>query len=202
VATVLLPTILFFSSIETVTIVGPVEGGVDEAIELAAIVSGGDSVDYTWSIESGPGIVTASGSSAVIESSGIGDVVVKVVAGDSVCGSSAEDTHTITIAHVDGFQKPNDINGDGNLDISDPVALLSHLFSGTEGPCEDHPISHELRLAMLDANGSGEIDISDPVYVLNFLFLGGPKPVNCADVTCPCFLTPGSGCAAIPGCGA
>lgn len=56
-----------------------------------------------------------------------------------------------------------DANGDKNLDISDPVKTLLHLYGGTELNCAD----------AADANDDGALDISDPVYTLNFIFKEG-----------------------------
>ena len=59
-----------------------------------------------------------------------------------------------------------DTNGDGLVDVADPVSLLSYLFS--EGPlsCPDRS----------DANDDGELDVADPVRVLSFLFASGEAP--------------------------
>jgi len=59
-----------------------------------------------------------------------------------------------------------DANGDGTVDISDPVAALGFLFAGGRLGCLD----------AADDDGSGEIDITDPIYSLGFSFLGGPPP--------------------------
>jgi hypothetical protein len=59
-----------------------------------------------------------------------------------------------------------DVNRDGKLDISDPIALLNSKFLGIG--------SVDLRAA--DANSDGSTDISDAVYLLTFLFLDGPAP--------------------------
>jgi hypothetical protein len=81
-------------------------------------------------------------------------------------------------ASAGGLQKPGDENQDGALNISDPVAVLNHLFTGTNPtlPCGDGTPSDPANLGVLDLNGSGAIDVSDPVYALNFLFSGGPPP--------------------------
>jgi hypothetical protein len=85
---------------------------------------------------------------------------------------------------------PGDENEDGKLDISDPVALLNHLFLGTNPtlPCGDGSTGHPANVAILDLNGDGRIDISDPVFGLNFLFAGGPDPV------------PGTACISVADC--
>ncbi|MBI4606357.1 MAG: DUF362 domain-containing protein [Planctomycetes bacterium] len=60
-----------------------------------------------------------------------------------------------------------DANGDGDLDISDPIGVLRALFLGTGTiPCED----------AADANDDGRIDLADAVFSLGHLFLGGPAP--------------------------
>ncbi|MBI4605494.1 MAG: right-handed parallel beta-helix repeat-containing protein [Planctomycetes bacterium] len=57
-------------------------------------------------------------------------------------------------------------NGDGDIDVGDPVALLLVLFRGAAPGCPD----------ALDADDSGNVDVTDAVYLLRFLFLGGPAP--------------------------
>lgn len=60
-----------------------------------------------------------------------------------------------------------DCNGDGVVDITDPVANLSHQFLGTFDPsCAD----------ALDYDNSGELDVTDPILSLTHQFLGGPPP--------------------------
>ncbi len=72
-----------------------------------------------------------------------------------------------------------DVNGDGAVDIADPIRTLNHLFGTAEGvPCDDAS----------DANDDGAVDIGDPIYALNFLFGTGaefprPYPLAGADRT-------------------
>jgi hypothetical protein len=62
-----------------------------------------------------------------------------------------------------------DANGDVILDMSDPIALLTHLFLGGRAPgCLD----------AADADDSGILDLTDAVYSLTFQFLGGPLPAS------------------------
>jgi hypothetical protein len=64
-----------------------------------------------------------------------------------------------------GLQRPGDLTGDGAVDISDAIAILSFLFLGGERtPCS---------AALADFNGDGSVDISDSVASLGWLFLGG-----------------------------
>ncbi len=66
-----------------------------------------------------------------------------------------------------------DANGDGAVDVSDPIHLLTGLFrAGPAPPCED----------AADANDDGALDVSDAVTLLLFLFVTGhalpaPGPV-------------------------
>jgi plastocyanin len=63
-----------------------------------------------------------------------------------------------------------DATGEGELTITDPIAVLGHLFLGQELRCCDDAF---------DSDDNGEVNISDPIYLLNFLFLGGsgiPRP--------------------------
>ncbi len=60
-----------------------------------------------------------------------------------------------------------DSNGDGMVNIADPIASLE-LFIGVDNvvDCDD----------ALDANDDGGVDVADPVYVLSYLFSGGSEP--------------------------
>jgi hypothetical protein len=65
-----------------------------------------------------------------------------------------------------GFRRGNG-NGDGQVDLSDAVYVLSWLFSGGPvPPC----------LESANSNGSSVVDIGDPIYLLTFLFQGGSPP--------------------------
>jgi hypothetical protein len=59
-------------------------------------------------------------------------------------------------------------NGDAKLDISDPVRVLSWLFSG-----QAEPVCRKAA----DVNDDGSVDLSDAVFALTFLFSGGRPPV-------------------------
>ena len=60
-----------------------------------------------------------------------------------------------------------DANGDGRIDISDPITILGCLFLG-----EACSICGEAS----DANDDGAVQISDPIYLLNWRFGTGPGP--------------------------
>jgi hypothetical protein len=71
----------------------------------------------------------------------------------------------ITTSAPTGFLR-GDSNGDGTIDISDPVATLKHLFSGLALDCED----------AADFDDGGSLDLTDAVATLDFLFREGPSP--------------------------
>ena len=61
-----------------------------------------------------------------------------------------------------------DVRADGNVELSDAVTLLRHLYNGTPSilPCGD----------AADANDDGTVGLSDAVTILTHLFSGG-KPL-------------------------
>ncbi len=85
----------------------------------------------------------------------------------------------------DSLQLPADINQDRKLDLSDPIALLAHLFRGIQSrPCA----TDEANDLLNDSNGDSTVDLADATYTLLHLFASGPPP------------TLGSGCVPIEGC--
>ena len=79
-----------------------------------------------------------------------------------------------------GLQMPSDLTQDAQLNLSDAIALLGHLFLGnpTLLPCGDSTVSDPANLLLLDANGDGGVNLSDGIHVLTYLFLGGPPPAE------------------------
>ncbi len=60
-----------------------------------------------------------------------------------------------------------DANRDEKVEISDPIALLGHLFASAPlSACAD----------AADANGDEKLDIADPIFLLGFLFRQGAAP--------------------------
>lgn len=63
--------------------------------------------------------------------------------------------------------KRGDVNGDGMVDVSDPVSNLQYQFLGTFTPgCLD----------AADFDDNGKVEITDPVSSLSHQFLGNPPP--------------------------
>ena len=66
----------------------------------------------------------------------------------------------------DPFRR-GDATADGDLNLTDAVRTLNHLFLGGPAPdCED----------AADANDSGDLNLTDAVFTLNHLFGGGAPP--------------------------
>ncbi len=86
-------------------------------------------------------------------------------------------------------QLPGDVNQDGDIDISDAVAILVHLFVRpiADPPCGGS-IDDEPSRTVFDISGNGTIDLADPVRILEYLFRRGPAPAL------------GTGCVRIEGC--
>jgi hypothetical protein len=80
-----------------------------------------------------------------------------------------------------------DVDGSGVVDVSDPVAILGHLFLGSGEPeC----------LEAGDFDDNGILDITDAVNNLNYQFLGGPPPAGPGPFQCGADPTPPDlGCA-------
>jgi hypothetical protein len=62
-----------------------------------------------------------------------------------------------------------DVDGNGTLNITDPIGLLNHLFlAAARPPCFD----------AADANDDGLVNIADGIFSLNFQFTGGRAPAT------------------------
>ena len=62
-----------------------------------------------------------------------------------------------------------DANQDNEIDISDPLRILNHLYASYPTKCQDS----------LDINDDGKLDTTDAVYLLEYLFRNGntiPEP--------------------------
>lgn len=87
-----------------------------------------------------------------------------------------------------------DANGDGEIEISDAILILSFLFLGGTAPgCLD----------AADAQDNGVLEITDGVKILGYLFLGGPPPELPGPPPLPCGVDPTADeldCASYPSC--
>ena len=97
-----------------------------------------------------------------------------------------EERLTTPAGPIDLFRR-GDINGDGQLNLTDAVVLLEALFRGGQPPaCAD----------AADVNDDGDLNISDPIRLLIALFIGDsglPEPQWLGDdptadeLTCACY---------------
>ncbi|MBI4604856.1 MAG: hypothetical protein HY721_23075 [Planctomycetes bacterium] len=70
------------------------------------------------------------------------------------------------LGFCDRFRR-GDANGDGDVDLSDPVATLLFLFAGdAQVTCMD----------AADADDTGKVELTDAIYTLGHLFLGTSAP--------------------------
>jgi hypothetical protein len=86
------------------------------------------------------------------------------------------------------------VNGDDQLDLADPVAVLLHLFLSRPVPCVD----------AADADDSGAVEVADAVHLLLHLFSQGPPPAPphpaCGSDPAPEDLGGDLGCESSPAC--
>ncbi len=76
-----------------------------------------------------------------------------------------EVTYFLEVANVAAAPRfrRGDSNGDGEVNLSDPIRVLERLFaSGDPLPCED----------AADFDDNGELELQDPIDALYYLFLG------------------------------
>ncbi len=75
-------------------------------------------------------------------------------------------------------------NGDGAVDLTDPISVLNFQFQGGAEPiCKD----------AADADDSGILDLTDAIYSLNYQFLAGPRPPEPGPADCGVDPTPDEG---------
>lgn len=99
-------------------------------------------------------------------------------------------TVTDTFSIIKGsFFIRGDANGDGALDVADPITMIDYLFQGASTDCE----------VALDANDDESINIADPIAVLSTLFSGASLP-PAPHPTCGVDPTPGLLVCASPSC--
>ncbi|MCA8959362.1 MAG: hypothetical protein KDC38_02565 [Planctomycetes bacterium] len=85
---------------------------------------------------------------------------------DFAAGGDADGNGVLDACEPVAFLR-GDINADGNVDIGDPIALLSYLFGGGASPgC----------FAAADTNADAQNDVGDAVTLLSFLFDGASPP--------------------------
>ncbi len=103
--------------------------------------------------------------------------------------------HAFRCGGVEGLRRKRlDATADGQLDLSDGVAIVAHLFLGDEEP---------ICLDSADSNDDDKLDLSDTVFVLNHLFVGGSAPPSPGPPGGDCVRDSGDGlgCSSYPPCG-
>ena len=62
-----------------------------------------------------------------------------------------------------------DANGDGEINVSDPVSIVNYVFAGGDPP---DPMEAG------DVNCDGTCNVSDAVWLINYVFAGGNEPCD------------------------
>ena len=88
-----------------------------------------------------------------------------------------------------------DVDSDGRLDITDPIAVLEHLFRGSPLGCVEAG----------NADDDSRVDITDAIRLLMFLFGNAAAPPDPGPPTSPCghdrtWSTPFIPCRVYEGC--
>jgi hypothetical protein len=181
---------------DSVAIEGTLEGEVDgDPVALTAVGGGLDGdATYTWTA-TGPGTIAPNGASAAVTCTDAGVVNVTVEVADGGCGDDASASVDVTCVRVGVRLVPGDVNGDGNVDISDPSALLINLFQNPnhELVCGADPNSPANLAIIRWFEDEATVNLSAVVASLDWQFRGGPAHyLNAA--------AEGPGCATIEGC--
>jgi hypothetical protein len=92
------------------------------------------------------------------------------VLGQSIDGFSGAVTAGFLSVSLTPDYLPGDVDGSGDIDVSDVVFLITYIFSGGLSP---------IPLARGDADCSGGVGISDAVFLISYIFSGGSAPHYC-----------------------
>ncbi|MEM7164912.1 MAG: M43 family zinc metalloprotease [Planctomycetota bacterium] len=180
-----------------------IAGGVVPPVTGLSCTGGVGSVAVTWSnpaayseiaVERVGGVISMlpGTSTSFIDSSVPPGTHIYRVTGLTALGVSVDEECSVTVmAPGSASFRRGDANGDGNYDISDPVTILTVLFSSGVTTCAQ----------ALDANDDESVNVADPVYLLQALFGTGafpsapspncgqdptPGPLTCASsLSCP-----------------
>jgi len=111
------------------------------------------------------------------------DDLVVIVRGDSGAGDVP--------AVVAPVFRRGDSNGDGRVDLADPIQIVNELFQGR---------SPTTCVAASDSNGDGRRDLSDAIFLLQWSFSGGQEPPAPGPSVCGVDVATTLPCASYGGC--
>jgi hypothetical protein len=144
----------------------------------------GQTLSYAWRQTEGPQgeqstIIAPTEAVTEVEFTFPGTYTIELEVDD---GGFEESTNATTIdIEVSGEPLPRelfrrgDVDGDGQVNITDPINALGFFFLGAATPaCLDS----------VDADDSGETNITDAIVMLQFLFLGAADPAPPGPETC------------------
>ena len=137
----------------------------EDPLSLSVGASGAGVLSYQWYKDS---VVLAGQTSATLTIdpalvADSGDYHVEVT---GTCGTAIGVAVAVLVENCDAPFVRADVNADGMLDVSDPIALIDQLFLAGSIPCDD----------AADVNDDGTVDVSDVSALLSFVFAMGPSP--------------------------
>jgi hypothetical protein len=100
------------------------------------------------------------------------------------------------VVHVEGVFHRGDADGNGDLNLTDPIVILEYLFLGKDAiPCKE----------AANSNDDRSVDLTDAVYLLVYLFQSGSPPGDPGPPSWPCGPDPAGsptylGCEDYTGC--
>ena len=175
--------------------ISPTRGAVPLEVRVDASASfdpDGEIVRFDWDFGDGGGGL---GETMAYTWDEPGEYLVTLIAWDDR-GGFAMAFENVIVDPAGGGQLPGDCNQDSQLDISDAVCLLGHLFLGSpqDLPCADGEVTNTANRELMNLNGDRSVDLTDAIHVLRYLFQGGPGPVaggSCLPIVgCPDACTP------------
>ena len=175
--------------------ISPTRGAVPLEVRVDASASfdpDGEIVRFDWDFGDGGGGL---GETMAYTWDEPGEYLVTLIAWDDR-GGFAMAFENVIVDPAGGGQLPGDCNQDSQLDISDAVCLLGHLFLGSpqDLPCADGEVTNTANRELMNLNGDRSVDLTDAIHVLRYLFQGGPGPAGGASclpiVDCPNICNP------------
>ncbi|MCA8962242.1 MAG: hypothetical protein KDC38_17075, partial [Planctomycetes bacterium] len=139
---------------------------VGDVVEFVVGVVSGGVVEYQW-IHDDVEIPGAIDDTLIVDVSGRSSFgTYRVVVSHPWGEVSSDSAQLIEAADCDADFIRGDANGDGSIEISDAVALLSHIFLGVDAPC----------VAALDIDDDDRVVITDAAVLISYLVTGGSPP--------------------------
>jgi len=148
--------------------IGALTCGVDDSTCTATVSWGANAAAASFEVRlDGVLVETLPGSatSAAVSLPGAGSATIEV-SGANACGAPLAPSSCPVVCSPAAHFVRGDANADGGFNISDPITMLLHLFSGSPTTC----------LAAYDANDDEAVNIADVISSLDGIFGQGTAP--------------------------